>query len=321
MNLRKMDIQKHKILPLICIVGATASGKTHLAVQLAHELDGEIISADSRQVYRGMNIGTGKDLNEYILNGKQIPYHLIDIVDAGYKYNVYEYQRDFQAVYTDIVSRNKIPVLCGGSGMYIESVLNNNYRLEYVPVNEEFRKEMENYSMEELAEKLKSCKSVHNSTDILDRKRLVRALEIALYYKENPQNQFNTPTNYLLFYISFERSVLRERIALRLKQRLENGMIEEVKSLLETGISTDELFYYGLEYRFISQYLTGMMDYETMTSKLCIAIGQFAKRQQTWFSRMKRNGFNLIEINGLLPDEEKLSEILEVIKKYFHVSN
>jgi tRNA dimethylallyltransferase len=262
-----------------------------------------------------MSIGTGKDLNEYKIDKKQIPYHLIDIVDARYHYNVYEYQRDFQRVYADIKGRNKTPILCGGSGMYIESVLDSNYRLEYVPVNEEFRKDAEHFSMEELTARLKSCKSVHNSTDILDRKRLIRALEIALYYRENPQNQVNDPIHYLLFYLSFERTVLRERIALRLKQRLDNGMIEEVKSLLESGISTEELSYYGLEYRFISQYLAGMMDYDSMFSKLHIAIGQFAKRQQTWFARMQRNGFNMIDIDGLLPDEQKLEKILAEIKK------
>jgi tRNA dimethylallyltransferase len=293
-------------IPLICIVGPTASGKTRLAVQVANAVGGEIISADSRQIYRKMDIGTGKDLNEYNIAGKRIPYHLIDIVDAGYHYNVYEYQRDFQAVYTDILNRNRVPILCGGSGMYIESVLNNNYRLDYVPVNEGLRKETENYTMEELTAKLKSYKSLHNNTDILDRERLVRALEIALYYEQNPQNQSNKPINYQLFYLSFERSILREHIALRLKQRLENGMIEEVKLLLDSGISMENLFYYGLEYRFISQYLTGTMNYDTMVSKLCIAIGQFAKRQQTWFNRMKRNGFTMIEIDGSLSSLQKI---------------
>jgi tRNA dimethylallyltransferase len=296
-------------IPLICIVGPTASGKTRLSVQVADALNGEIISADSRQVYRKMDIGTGKDLNEYNIAGKQIPYHLIDIVDAGYHYNVYEYQRDFQAVYADILNRKRVSILCGGSGMYIESVLNTDYRLDYVPENEAFRKDAENYSMENLTTKLKSCKSLHNNTDILDRNRLIRALEIALYYEQNSQNQSNKPINYQLFYISFERSVLRERIALRLKQRLENGLIEEVKSLLDSGLSMEELFYYGLEYRFVSQYLTGAMNYETMVSKLNIAIGQFAKRQQIWFNRMKRNGFTMTDIDGLLYDEEKLEKI------------
>ena len=298
---------------LLCIVGATASGKTHLAVQLADVVQGEIISADSRQVYRGMNIGTGKDLNEYTLAGKQIPYHLIDIVDAGHHYNIYEYQRDFNLVYADIISRGKTPILCGGSGMYIEAVLNHNYRLDYVPLNDIFRKEAEKYSMDELTAKLKSYKSLHNNTDILDRERLVRALEIAMYYEQNPQMKTNVIANYKLFYLCFARSVLRERIALRLEQRLNNGMIEEVKLLLTSGISTDELFYYGLEYRFIAQYLIGEMDYETMKSKLLIAIGQFAKRQQTWFDRMRRNGFTMIDIDGLLPDTQKLDMILTEI--------
>ncbi|MDR0604091.1 MAG: tRNA (adenosine(37)-N6)-dimethylallyltransferase MiaA [Bacteroidales bacterium] len=295
-------------LPLLCIVGATASGKTHLAVQLAHRLQGEIISADSRQVYKRMDIGTGKDINEYIIDNKQIPCHLIDIVEPGHHYNVYEYQRDFRVVYNDIVNRNKIPVLCGGSGMYIEAVISN-YQLDYVPVDEEFHRLMEKRPMNELITELKSYKPLHNNTDILDKKRLIRALEIALYGKQKPCYQSDMLNNYTLFYITFERSVLRQRIALRLKQRLENGMINEVKSLLETGISMEDLFYYGLEYRFISQYLAGKMNYETMVSALTIAIGQFAKRQQTWFNRMRRNGFKLIDIDGSLPDLQKLDQI------------
>ncbi len=299
-------------IPLLCIVGPTACGKTHLAVRLANEINGEIISADSRQVYRKMNIGTGKDLDEYSITGKQIPYHLIDIVDPGYHYNVYEYQHDFQLAYQDIVGRNKIPILCGGSGMYIESVISNKYRLDEVPVNDEFRKDAEKYSMDELIAKLKSYKSLHNNTDILDRERLVRALEIALYYDQNPL-WYNEQVKYNLFYLSIERSVLRERIASRLTQRLENGMIEEVKLLLDSGVSMDDLLYYGLEYRFISQYLADMMDYEKMTSKLLMAIGQFAKRQQTWFNRMRRNGFQMTDIDTSLSDSQKLQIILSTI--------
>ena len=300
-------------LPLICVVGATASGKTRLAVQLADKLQGEIISADSRQVYHRMNIGTGKDLNEYTIADKQIPYHLIDIVDAGHHYNIYEYQRDFNLVYADILNRGKTPILCGGSGMYIEAVLNHNYRLDYVPINDIFRKETEKHSMYELTAKLKSYKLLHNNTDIIDRERLIRALEIAIYYEQNPQIKTNIISDYRLFYLSFERTALREQIALRLNQRLENGMIEEVKSLLDSGISSEDLFYYGLEYRFISQYLTNVIDYETMKSNLRIAIGQFAKRQQTWFNRMQRNGFTIINIDGKLPDTQKLDKILTEI--------
>ncbi|MDR1459103.1 MAG: tRNA (adenosine(37)-N6)-dimethylallyltransferase MiaA, partial [Bacteroidales bacterium] len=249
---------------------------------------------------------------EYLIDKKQIPYHLIDIVETGYHYNVYEYRRDFQLVYNDIIRRNKIPILCGGSGMYIEAVINN-YRMDYVPTDEEFHREMEKRPMNELITELKSYKSLHNHTDILDKKRLIRALEIALYYRQNPCFQSNPSINYMMFYIVFERSVLRRRIALRLKQRLENGMIEEVKSLLDSGVSMEDLCYYGLEYRFISQYLAGKMDYETMSSKLAIAIGQFAKRQQTWFSRMRRNGIQMIDVEGCLSDSQKLNEIFSSI--------
>jgi tRNA dimethylallyltransferase len=304
-------------IPLICIIGATASGKTRLAAQLACTLQGEIISADSRQVYRGMNIGTGKDLSEYFIDNKQIPYHLIDIVDTGYHYSVYEYRRDFQTVYHDIIRRNKIPILCGGSGMYIEAVINN-YRLDYVPTNEEFHREMEKRPMNELITELKSHKPLHNQTDIVDKKRLIRALEIALYYEQNNDCQDNTPINYIIFHITFERAVLRQRIALRLKQRLENGMINEVKSLLDSGVSMEDLFYYGLEYRFISQYLAGKVDYETMVSQLVIAIGQFAKRQQTWFNRMRRKGIQMFDIEGCLSDLQKLNQILSTINLANH---
>jgi tRNA dimethylallyltransferase len=301
-----------KDIPLLCILGPTASGKTHLAVQLAHRLQGEIISADSRQVYKGMDIGTGKDINEYIIDNKQIPCHLIDIVEPGHYYSVYEYQRDFQLAYNDIVNRNKIPVLCGGSGMYIEAVISD-YQLDCVPVDEEFHEQMEKRSMDELITELKSLKSLHNKTDILDKKRLIRALEIALHSKQNSSYQSNIPNNHMLFFIAFERSVLRQRIALRLKQRLKNGMIDEVKSLLEAGVSMEDLFYYGLEYRIISQYLADEMDYKTMVSTLNIAIGKFAKRQRTWFNRMRRKGFKILDIDGTLPDTQKVEQILSAI--------
>ncbi|MDR2410603.1 MAG: tRNA (adenosine(37)-N6)-dimethylallyltransferase MiaA [Bacteroidales bacterium] len=299
-------------IPLLCILGPTASGKTHLAVQLAHRLQGEIISADSRQVYKRMDIGTGKDINEYIIDNKQIPYHLIDIVEQGNYYSVYEYHRDFQLAYNDIISRNKIPVLCGGSGMYIEAVISD-YQLDCVPVDEEFHKQMEKRSMDELITELKSLKSLHNKTDILDKKRLIRALEIALQSKQSSSYQSNIPNNCMLFYIAFEKTVLRQRIALRLKQRLENGMIDEVKSLLESGVSREDLFYYGLEYRIISQYLADEMDYKTMVSTLAIAIGKFAKRQRTWFNRMRRKGFKILDIDGTLPDSQKVDQILSEI--------
>ncbi|MDR1878614.1 MAG: tRNA (adenosine(37)-N6)-dimethylallyltransferase MiaA [Bacteroidales bacterium] len=296
---------------LLCIAGATASGKTRLAVKLADVIDGEIISADARQVYRKMDVGTGKDLDEYTIGTKKIPYHLIDIVDAGRRYDVYQYQCDFQRVYQDIVNRGKTPVLCGGSGMYLEAVLGN-YALEHVPVDEEFRKQIAQYSDEQLIRLLKQHKTLHNTSDITDRERLIRALEIALHsdHCQSSQRTSEFPLQYKLFYVFFERSVLRERIALRLQQRLQNGLVEEVQSLLDYGISSEDLCYYGLEYRFITQYLTGHTDYQTMVSTLTIAIGQFAKRQQTWFRRMERKGFELITIDGSLSDEQKLKKIV-----------
>ena len=295
---------------LLCIVGPTACGKTHLAVQLAHVLDGEIISADSRQVYKEMTIGTGKDLNEYVIGRKTIPYHLIDLVNVGYKYSIYEYKRDFQTAYKKIVSKNKLPILCGGSGLYVESVLNN-YRLDYVPCNKGLRQKCSALSMEELTEMLQQKKKLHNTTDITDRERLIRALEIAVYNEEYPAKAAIFSPNYKLFYINVERDCLRQRIAVRLRQRMENGLIEEVKSLMDADF---DLHYYGLEYRFVSSYLKGEIPYNQMLECLEIAIGQFAKRQQTWFNRMKRNGFELIDIDEKLSDEEKLQFIIQNYK-------
>ena len=292
---------------LLCVLGPTACGKTHLAVQLAHILNGEIISADSRQVYRGMTIGTGKDLDEYVIDGKTIPYHLIDIVDAGKKYNIYQFQRDFKQAYRDVANRNKQPIFCGGSGLYIESVLSN-YRLDYVPYNRGFRQKCSTLSMEELTCMLQEKKKLHNSTDTTDRERLVRALEIALYNEEYPAEAAMFSPNYKLFYINVERDILRQHIATRLRLRLENGLVGEVKSLMERGI---DLHYYGLEYRFVSNYLKGETSYETMVEQLEVAIGQFAKRQQTWFNRMKRNGFELIDIDENMNDDEKIAFIIQ----------
>ena len=292
---------------LLCVVGPTACGKTHLAVQLARALDGEIISADSRQVYREMSIGTGKDLDEYVIDGVSIPYHLIDILDAGSKYSIYEYQRDFKIAYQDIVKRHKLPILCGGSGLYIESVLNS-YRLDYVPINRGFRQKCTTLSMEELSEMLQRKKKLHNTTDTTDRERLIRALEIALYNEQYPAKAAKFFPNYKLFHIEVERECLRQRIAVRLAQRLENGLVEEVKSLMDKGI---DLHYYGLEYRFVSDYLNKTLSYEEMVERLEIAIGQFAKRQQTWFNRMKRNGFELIDIDEKLSDDEKLQFVIQ----------
>jgi tRNA dimethylallyltransferase len=295
---------------LLCVIGPTACGKTRLAVQLAHILDGEIISADSRQVYREMTIGTGKDLNEYVIDGKTITYHLIDVADVGHKYSIYEYKRDFQTAYKDITNRNKLPILCGGSGLYIESVLSD-YRLDYVPFNRGFRQKCSSLSMEELTQLLQQKKKLHNTTDITDRERLVRALEIAFYNEEFPAKAAVFSPNFKLFYINVERETLRKRIAVRLRQRLENGLIEEVKSLMDQDI---DLHYYGLEYRFVSNYLNGMTQYDEMLNRLEIAIGQFAKRQQTWFNRMKRKGFELIDIDESMSDEEKVGVIVRSCK-------
>ena len=292
---------------LLCVVGPTACGKTRLAAKLAYILNGEIISADSRQVYRDMSIGTGKDLEEYVIDSVSIPYHLIDIKNAGEKYNIYEYKRDFKKVYKDIVKRDKLPILCGGSGLYIESVLNN-YRLDYVPINRGFRQKCTALSMEELTEMLQQKKKLHNTTDTTDRERLIRALEIALYNEQYPAEAAMFSPNYKLFYIDAERECLRERIAQRLKHRLENGLIEEVKSLMEREIN---LSYYGLEYRFVSDYISEVLSYEEMVERLEIAIGQFAKRQQTWFNRMNRNGFELIDIDVNMNDDEKVQFIIQ----------
>ena len=295
---------------LLCVVGPTACGKTRLAAKLAHILNGEIISADSRQVYREMSIGTGKDLDEYVIDGKAIPYHLIDMVDAGCKYSIFEFQRDFKSAYKDIVTRDKLPILCGGSGLYVESVLNN-YRLDYVPYNRGFRQKCTSLSMEELTEMLQQKKKLHNTTDSTDRERLIRALEIALYNEQYPAKAAIFSPNYKLFHIYADRESLRQRIADRLHQRLENGLIDEVKLLMDKEI---DVHYYGLEYRFISNYLNETLSYDEMVERLEIAIGQFAKRQQTWFNRMKRKGFELIDIDEKLSDDEKLSFIIQGCK-------
>jgi tRNA dimethylallyltransferase len=292
------------------VVGPTACGKTRLAAKLAHILNGEIISADSRQVYRDMTIGTGKDLNEYIIDGETIPHHLIDIVDAGNKYSIYEYQQDFKNAYKDIVTRDKLPVLCGGSGLYFESVLNN-YRLDYVPYNRGLRQQCTPLSMEELTAMLQQKKKLHNTTDLTDRERLIRALEIAVYNEQYPAKAAMFAPNYKLFHIQVERECLRQRIAVRLRQRLENGLVEEVRMLKDRGI---DLHYYGLEYRFVSNYLGGILSYDEMVEQLEISIGQFAKRQQTWFNRMKRNGFELIDINESMSDDEKRQFIIQGCK-------
>jgi tRNA dimethylallyltransferase len=278
---------------LICILGPTASGKTRYAVGMALETGGEIISADSRQIYRGMDIGTGKDLSEYTVNGISVPYHLIDIAEPGTKYNIFEYQRDFKKAYQDIVSRGKKPILCGGSGLYIESVTRG-YELAEVPPNPKLREELEQLTMEELTERLSALKKLHNKTDLDSKKRVIRALEIAEYEAENLVNtekplQLNT--RYIGISVSREERIAR--IDRRLRERLESGMVEEVEGLIKCGISPEDLIYYGLEYKYVTMYVTGQLSYEEMESGLATAIHQFAKRQMTWFRGMERRGIKI----------------------------
>jgi len=298
---------------LLTILGPTAGGKTSVATHMAYILDGEVISADSRQVYRGMDLGTGKDLEDYVVEGQKIPYHLIDIVDAGFKYNVYEYQKDFIKIFEDLQKRNKFPVLCGGSGMYIEAIIKG-YKLIQVPVNEPLRNELEQKSTDELITILASYKKMHNTTDIDTRKRMIRAIEIERYYKENPQPDDEFPEiKPLLVGVKFDRPSQRRRITQRLKQRLDEGMIDEVKRLINQGVTVENLLYYGLEYKFITQYIIGNLSYKEMFKKLETAIHQFAKRQMTWFRRMERNGFKIHWLDGYAPMPEKTRRILELL--------
>ena len=268
---------------LIAILGPTASGKTPFAASLASELNTEIISADSRQIYRGMDLGTGKDLADYTVNGRQIPYHLIDIADPGYKYNVFEYQRDFLKAYETIKQKGCLPVLCGGTGMYLESVLKG-YKLMPVPENTELRTRLANKSLDELAAILSQYKTLHNSTDVDTVKRAIRAIEIEEYYAANPVAEREFPQlNSLIIGVDIDRESRREKITRRLKQRLEEGMVDEVRQLLAQGIPAEDLIYYGLEYKYLTLYAIGELNYEEMFSQLEIAIHQFAKRQMTWF--------------------------------------
>lgn len=275
---------------IITVVGPTASGKTSFATRLAYHLGAEIISADSRQVYRRMDLGTGKDLSDYCVNGEQIPYHLIDIAEPGTKYNVFEYQRDFLAAYEDIRKRGKKVVVCGGTGLYVESVLRS-YRLSPVPQNPELRKSLEGKSLEELTEILRSYKQLHNTTDVDTAQRAIRAIEIEEHYRREPMENRAFPLlNSVTLGIDVDRETRRSRISRRLQQRLQEGMIKEVEDLLSEGIAPDDLIYYGLEYKYLTLYVIGQMSYEEMCRSLEIAIHQFAKRQMTWFRGMERRG-------------------------------
>ena len=298
---------------LITILGPTASGKTPLATALAYRLGTEIISGDSRQVYRRMDLGTGKDLADYTIEGRSIPYHLIDIVEPGYKYNVFEYQRDFLKAYESIVDKGKLPILCGGTGMYLESVLKG-YRLLPVPENLELRASLEGKSLGELTRILEGYKKLHNSTDVDTAKRAIRAIEIEEYYKQQPPEFREFPTlKSLIIGVDIDRELRREKITRRLKQRLDEGMVEEVRGLLAEGISAESLIYYGLEYKFLTQYAIGELTYEEMFHQLETAIHQFAKRQMTWFRGMERRGFVIHWLDATLPMEEKVERIINLI--------
>jgi tRNA dimethylallyltransferase len=302
---------------LITILGPTATGKTSLAANLAAILNAEIISADSRQVYRGMDIGTGKDLEDYNIGEQVIPYHLIDIVDAGYEYNVFEYQKDFYKVFNEIRSRKKLPILCGGSGMYIESILNG-YKLIQVPENKILRDQYKNTKTEELIKILSSYGSLHNISDTSDRKRLIRAIEIQEFKKTNKDVQTKLPAiNNIIFGIDLERDEVRSRITKRLKARLSEGMIEEVKTLLKKGLTSEQLKFYGLEYKYLTAYINNELSYDEMFRQLNTAIHQFAKRQMTWFRRMEKKGFKINWIDGKLNLEAKINRCLEIHTNVF----
>ena len=298
---------------LITILGPTASGKTPLAAALADRLGTEIISGDSRQVYRRMDLGTGKDLVDYTVDGRQVPYHLIDIVEPGYKYNVFEYQRDFLKAYQEITAMNKLPILCGGTGMYIESVLKG-YRLLPVPENPELRASLEGKSLEELTGILEGYKKLHNSTDVDTAKRAIRAIEIEEYYKQQPAEYREFPSlKSLIVGVDIDRELRREKITRRLKQRLDEGMVEEVRGLLAEGIAPENLIYYGLEYKFLTQYAIGELTFDEMFHQLETAIHQFAKRQMTWFRGMERRGFTIHWLDATLPMEEKIEQITNLM--------
>ena len=304
---------------MVTILGPTASGKTTLATRLAHTIGGEIISADSRQVYRNMDIGTGKDLADYVVDGKKIPYHLIDIAEAGTKYNLYQYQHDFHVAYQDIVSRDERPILCGGTGLYLEAVLKG-YALSPVPQNSELRERLEGKSLAELTQKLSDLKAqtglvMHNTTDVDSCQRAIRAIEIETYNIEHTTALRTMPgIDSLIIGVNIEREERRRKITARLKQRLDEGMVEEVRTLLDSGIAADDLIYYGLEYKFITEYIIGKLTYEEMFRQLEIAIHQFAKRQMTWFRGMERRGTTIHWVDASLPMSEKLKEVLQLME-------
>ena len=312
------DLSNKPRTRLITILGPTACGKTTLAVALANELGSEIISADSRQVYRGMDIGTGKDLEDYVVDGKRVPYHLIDIVEPGSKYNLYRYQRDFMAAYDDIVSRGAQPILCGGTGLYIEAVLKG-YALSTVPQNPALRKQLEGGSLETLTQKLvelkkKNNSNMHNTTDVDSCQRAIRAIEIETYNLEHTaERRPAQPVDAIVFGLDIEREERRRKISERLRQRLDNGMVDEIKRLLDSGVAATDLIYYGLEYKYVTEYVIGKLSFDEMFRQLEIAIHQFAKRQMTWFRGMERRGTVIHWLDAALCMEEKINEIKRML--------
>ena len=300
------------ILPII--IGPTATGKTRLAALVAADINAEVICADSRQVYRDMNLGTGKDYDDYIVNGQKIPYHLMDIVDAGEKFNLFKFFEAFQQSYKDIVDRGKQPLVCGGTGMYVESIIKN-YNMHPVPEDLEFRKSCESRSFEDLTEELKTYKTLHNTTDLDTKKRLIRALEIARYERLHPVECKQSACLYvpLTIGVSVSREVRRERIERRFKERLASGMTDEVEALLAKGVPAETLIYYGLEYKYLTLYVTGKITRNEMEEQLLTAIFQFAKRQMTWFRGMERRGINIHWIDGELPMDERKQAVEEII--------
>jgi len=297
---------------LIIILGPTASGKTHLATHLAHKIQGEIISADSRQVYRGMNIGTGKDLEEYRIDNQPIPYHLIDILDAGEQYNIHQFQQDFQHAFDDISLRNRTAILCGGSGMYLEAVLKG-YEFTAIPIDEKLRENLSEKTYEELLDEMNNfVRKKGFNPDVLTKKRLIRAIEINQFLSQHPDYQIPNKIipEFIIFGLNPAIETRRKYITTRLHHRLENGMIEEVKALIDSGISYEKLIFYGLEYKFITQYLMGELAYKKMVEHLNVAIHQFAKRQMTYFRKMERDGLKINWLDPKLP----LDKLLETLK-------
>lgn len=305
---------------MITILGPTASGKTPIAAALALRTEGEIISADSRQVYRRMDIGTGKDLADYMVDGHHIPYHLIDIVEPGTKYNLFQYQQDFHNAYDDICLRGKLPILCGGTGLYIEAVLKG-YQLSPVPHNPALRESLASKSLDELTQMLldlkrKTGSNMHNHTDVDTAQRAIRAIEIETYNLEHPTPERELPpVNSLIIGVDIDRNLRREKITRRLKARLDEGMVDEIRSLINEGINPDDLIYYGLEYKFVTEYIVGNLTYNEMFSQLEIAIHQFAKRQMTWFRGMERRGFKINWIDATMPMDTKVDAILQLLKQ------